>query len=64
MQATVGDHLVVHGRTIGIQQRRCEVIDVRGPNGLPPYVVRWEQDGHEGLFFPEADTAVEAEPRS
>ncbi|HMC67734.1 MAG TPA: DUF1918 domain-containing protein [Mycobacteriales bacterium] len=59
MQATKGDHLVVHGRIVGNSDRRGEVIDVRGHNGQPPYVVRWEPDGHEGLVFPGPDCEIE-----
>ena len=59
MQATKGDHLVIHGRSVGNGDRRGEVIDVRGRNGEPPYVVRWESDGHEGLVFPGPDCEIE-----
>ena len=59
MQATVGDHLIVHGHKVGEIQRRGEVIESRGPDGAPPYVVRWDGDGHEGLFFPGPDAEVE-----
>lgn len=59
MQATKGDHLVIHGRTVGNTDRRGEVIDVRGDDGQPPYLVRWESDGHEGLVFPGPDCEIE-----
>jgi hypothetical protein len=64
MQATKGDHLVVHGRNVGNVDRRGEVIDVRGHNGEPPYLVRWEPDGHEGLVFPGPDCEVEIAEKS
>jgi len=60
MQATKGDVLIVHGRTVGNVDRRGEVIDVRGKGGEPPYLVRWEPDGHEGLVFPGPDCHIEA----
>ena len=60
MQATKGDVLIVHGRTVGNVDRRGEVVDVRGPDGQPPYLVRWEPDGHEGLVFPGPDCHIEA----
>ena len=59
MQATKGDHLVIHGRNVGTGDRRGEVIDVRGRDGQPPYLVRWEPDGHEGLVFPGPDCQIE-----
>jgi hypothetical protein len=60
MQATVGDHLIVHGHKVGDTERRGEVLEIRGPGGAPPYIVRWDGDGHEGLFFPGPDAEVEA----
>ncbi len=64
MHANVGDHLIVEGRTVGAQRREGEVLEVRGADGEPPYVVRWS-DGHEGLSFPGPDThVVPAKPGS
>jgi hypothetical protein len=57
VQAQVGDRLVVEGRTVDIKRRDGEVIEVRGADGAPPYVVRWS-DGHEGLTFPGPDAHV------
>jgi Domain of unknown function (DUF1918) len=34
------------------------ILEVRGADGEPPYVVRWAEDGHEGLFFPGTDASV------
>jgi hypothetical protein len=64
MQATKGDVLIVHGRTVGNVDRRGEVIAVRGKGGEPPYLVRWEPDGHEGLVFPGPDCHIEAAPKA
>ena len=52
-----GDHLVVEGRTDHDSRREGEVIEVRGADGTPPYVVRWS-DGHEGLTYPGGDAHV------
>ncbi len=57
MQAQVGDRIVVEGRSVGNAKRDGEVIEVRGNDGAPPYVVRWS-DGHEGLTFPGPDAHV------
>jgi hypothetical protein len=59
MQAAVGDRIVIKGHRIGEPDRDCEVLEVRGDSGGPPYVVRWEEDGHEALFFPGSDAFVE-----
>lgn len=58
MRATVGDRLHVHSRTVGMDDRQGEIIEVRGPDGEPPYVVRFG-DGHESLVFPGPDCLVE-----
>lgn len=57
MQATVGDRLHVHGRIVGNSDQEAEIIEVRGPDGGPPYLVRYA-DGHEGLIFPGPDCVV------
>jgi hypothetical protein len=58
MQATAGDRILVHGRTVGSAEQHAEIIEVRGENGAPPYLVRFE-DGHESLMYPGADTEIE-----
>jgi hypothetical protein len=57
MRAQVGDQLVIEGRTTEIPRQVAEVIEVRGDNGSPPYLVRYP-DGHEGLMFPGPDAHV------
>ncbi|MCR1784817.1 DUF1918 domain-containing protein [Nocardioides carbamazepini] len=57
MHARVGDRLVVEGRTVSMHRREAEVLEVRGEDGAPPYLVRWE-DGHESLAFPGPDAHV------
>ncbi|MFE0426894.1 DUF1918 domain-containing protein [Streptomyces sp. NPDC058953] len=58
MRANVGDKLLVHGRTVGHQDRVAEVVEVLGESGGPPYRVRFEDDGHETLMSPGPDTVV------
>jgi len=62
MQASVGDHVVVHGRHVGDQERSGSVTAVRGAHGEPPYVVRWD-DGSEAIFFPSSDCVIEQHAR-
>jgi hypothetical protein len=59
MHATIGDRLHVHGNAVGRADRTGEILEVRGPDGAPPYVVRFD-DGHTGLIFPGPDAEVEA----
>jgi hypothetical protein len=57
MYAKVGDKIVVRGHRVAEPERDAVVVEVRGTDGAPPYVVRWG-DGHEGLYFPGPDAVV------
>ena len=57
MKAQVGDSLVAESNKVSVDPRRGEIIEVRGKDGGPPYVVKWT-DGHEGLVYPGADAHV------
>ncbi|MGQ0432162.1 MAG: DUF1918 domain-containing protein [Microthrixaceae bacterium] len=59
MHASVGERIVIRGHRIGEPDRDCEVLEVRGKDGAPPYVVRWDDSGRECLFFPGSDAVVE-----
>jgi hypothetical protein len=58
MRAVVGDKIVVERHHVGEPHREAEVLAVEGPDGAPPYRVRWAEDGHESLFFPGSDATV------
>jgi hypothetical protein len=58
MRAEVGDRLHMHGRTVGAKDRMAKIVDVRGKDGAPPYLVRFP-DGHESLIYPGSDCVVE-----
>lgn len=62
MHATIGDRLHVHGRIVGQHDRVCEIIEVHGPNGAPPYLVRFP-DGHQSIMSPGPDCEVEPAER-
>lgn len=59
MKASPGDRIIIKGHYVGDHDRDCLVLDVRGPDGGPPYLVRWDDDGHEALFFPGSDAEVD-----
>ncbi|MGY4103252.1 DUF1918 domain-containing protein [Nocardia sp. R16R-3T] len=61
MMANVGDRLLVHGHVVGQGDRHGEIVEVRGPQGAPPYVVRFD-DGHESLVYPGPDAIIEPTP--
>ncbi|HEY1175869.1 MAG TPA: DUF1918 domain-containing protein [Phytomonospora sp.] len=58
MRASRGDRLRIHGRVIGRKDSCGEIVEVRGPDGGPPYRVRFD-DGHESLVYPGPDCVVE-----
>jgi hypothetical protein len=59
MQAVIGDRLIVKGHRVGEMDRAARILEVEGDAGGPPYRVRWEDDGHEGVVFPGSDAVVE-----
>lgn len=59
MRAVVGDRLVIKGHHIGEPDHDAEILEVRGMDGSPPYLVRWGDTGHEALLFPGTDAFVE-----
>ena len=60
LRASVGDRLVI--RSLHGPARDAEILDVRHPDGTPPYRVRWSDTGHEALVYPGADASVQHFP--
>jgi hypothetical protein len=58
MHAKIGDRIIIKGHHQGEPDRDGEVLEVRGPDGGPPYLVRWGDSGHSALFFPGSDAVV------
>ncbi|WP_181768594.1 DUF1918 domain-containing protein [Streptomyces albidus (ex Kaewkla and Franco 2022)] len=58
MRAKMGDRLLVHGRVVGDHDREAEIVEVLGPDGEPPFRVRFD-DGHEAVMSPGPDTVVQ-----
>ncbi|OBK52692.1 DUF1918 domain-containing protein [Mycobacterium sp. 1081908.1] len=58
MKAGVGDWLVIKGTTTELADQWGEITEVRGPDGAPPYVVRWLTNGHVTTVFPGPDALV------
>jgi hypothetical protein len=57
--AKPGDRLVIHGHHTGELPRDAEILEVLGDDGGPPYLVRWEDDGHVSRFYPGSDAFVQ-----
>ena len=58
MQAKVGEMLVLKANHVGEPDRSGEIVEVRGQDGGPPFLVKFD-DGHEGLVFPGPDAVVQ-----
>ncbi|MEV4674551.1 MULTISPECIES: DUF1918 domain-containing protein [Actinomadura] len=58
MYAQIGDRLHVHGNVVGQPDRIGEIVEVRGRDGGPPYLIRFD-DGHTRLVYPGPDAVVE-----
>lgn len=64
MHAEKGDRILIRGRTVEAVDRHGEIVEVRGPDGGPPYLVRFE-NGHESIVFPGTDFVVDhADPNT
>ena len=59
LSAEPGDRLIVHGHHTGEPVRDGEILEVLGDAGGPPYVVRWEDDGHVSRLYPGSDAYVQ-----
>jgi len=51
MEAQVGDRITMAAEHVGQRTREGRIVEVKGPDGGPPYVVEWA-DGHTGLIHP------------
>lgn len=58
MRAQVGDWLVVHGRTLDAPVREGQIDQLLHPDGSPPYVVHWIDDGRRSVVFPGPDAVI------
>lgn len=59
MKAHIGDRVIVQSARLGRPARDGEVLEVHGPDGDPPYLVRWSDTGRVSLFFPGPDSHVQ-----
>jgi uncharacterized protein (DUF58 family) len=58
MKAHVGDRIVVESAHVGEHRRVGVVVELRHPDGTPPYLVQWDS-GDEALVFPGPEARVE-----
>lgn len=58
MHAHVGDELVIVGHRVGEPKRVGQILEVRGDDGGPPYLVNWDDSGRRTLLFPGPDCSI------
>lgn len=59
LRAQVGDRLVIRRHRVGEPDRDAEILEVRGAEGSPPFVVRWADDDRVGFVLPGSDAFVQ-----
>jgi hypothetical protein len=59
LHARPGDRLVIRRHRVGEPARDAEILEVRGDGGMPPYIVRWADDGRIGYLIPGSDAFVQ-----
>jgi hypothetical protein len=59
MKAAVGDRVVVASAQPGGRPRSGTIVELRHPDGTPPYVVCWSDTGQDVVYFPGSDSRVE-----
>jgi hypothetical protein len=58
MRGQVGDRISVRATHVGERVRDGQIMEVRGPDGSPPYVVEWSETGRSGLYYPDTDAVI------
>ena len=58
MHARPGSLLIITGHHVGQPDRTGEVLEARGAGGTAPFLVRWDDTGHESLIFPGSDCQI------
>jgi hypothetical protein len=61
MRAAIGDTLHIHPNHVGEAEALGEILEVRGTDGAPPYLVQF-RDGRTRLLYPGPDAVVETTP--
>jgi hypothetical protein len=56
MQASVGDEILIDPVHVGEPTRRGEILEILTTNDVTHYRVRWDDNGHETVFYPGSTT--------
>ncbi|TCC21599.1 DUF1918 domain-containing protein [Kribbella sindirgiensis] len=58
MKAAPGNWLIVESTHLNEHKRHGLILEVHGPGGEPPYLVRWSDTGTESFFIPGPGTHI------
>ena len=64
MKASVGDRLVLASGVVDGAVRDGTVVELRHPDGTPPFMVEWSDTGDRSLVFPGPDARLLHEEES
>ena len=57
MIASTGQQILIRGKTVESPDKHGTIVEIRGPDGSPPFLVRFD-DGHEILVYPGTDAVL------
>lgn len=58
MKAAPGDWLMIEGTHVSDRKRHGLIVEVHGPDGGPPYLVRWDDTDAETVVVPSAGAHI------
>ncbi|MET9315829.1 DUF1918 domain-containing protein [Kribbella sp. NPDC003505] len=58
MHAVTGNWIIVESTHLNEHKRQGLIMEVHGPDGSPPYLVRWDDTGTESVFVPGPGTHI------
>jgi hypothetical protein len=58
MKAVPGDWLMIEGTHLNDRKRHGLILEIRGPDGSPPYLVRWDDGDAETVVVPSSGAHI------
>lgn len=58
MKAAPGDWLIIEGTHLDDPRRHGMILEVHGPDGSPPYLVRWDDTEAETIVIPSTGAHI------
>jgi hypothetical protein len=58
MKAAPGEWLMIEGTHLNDRKRHGLILEVHGPDGSPPYLVRWDDSDAETIVVPSSSAHI------